>query len=125
MRIVTIIVRVLLGLLLLFSSVSYFFHLFPVPEQTGAMKTFSDGLEASQYIMPLVKSIELICSLAFVSGKFIRLANLVFLPVAVNILLTHIFLAPEGIAIALFVFGANVFLIYRYWDSYRGICTAN
>lgn len=125
MRIATIIVRVLLGLLLLFSSVSYFFHLFPEPELTGDMKTFNEGLAASKYLIPLVKVIELLCGVAFVSGKFIRLANIVFLPVSVNILLTHVFLAPEGLAIAAFVFLANVFLIYRYWDSYKGMLTAN
>lgn len=125
MRIATIIVRVLLGLLLLFSSISYFFHLFPEPQLAGDMKTFNDGLTASKYLIPLVKIIELLAGLAFVSGKFIKLLNLVFLPVSVNIVLTHVFLAPEGLPVALFVFLANVFLIYRYWNSYKGIVSAN
>lgn len=125
MRIATIIVRVLLGLLLLFSSIAYFFHLFPEPELSGDMKTFNEGLAASKYLIPLVKIIELLCGVAFVSGKFIKLANIVFLPVAVNILLTHIFLAPEGLMVAAFVFLANIFLIYRYWDSYKGMLTVN
>nr|WP_294937990.1 DoxX family protein [uncultured Flavobacterium sp.] len=89
------------------------------------MKTFNDGLTASKYLIPLVKIIELLAGLAFVSGKFIKLLNLVFLPVSVNIVLTHVFLAPEGLPVALFVFLANVFLIYRYWNSYKGIVSAN
>lgn len=125
MRIATIIVRVLLGLLLLFSSISYFFHLFPEPQLTGDMKSFNEGLMASKYLIPLVKIIELLSGIAFVSGKFIKLFNIVFLPVSVNILLTHLFLAPEGLLVALFVFLANVFLIYRYWDSYKSVVSVN
>lgn len=121
MKIATIVVRILIGALFLFASIAYFFKLFPQPVLTGNMKTFNEGLAASGYFMNLLKSTELICGLAFVSGYFVRLANLVILPVTVNILLTHIFLAPEGIPTAAFLFLGNVFLIYSHWKSYQDI----
>ncbi len=127
MKIVTIIVRVLIGLLLLFASVSYFYMYFtdsfPKPEMSEDLKMFMDGLEASKYLMPLVKALELLCGLAFVSGKFVKLANIVILPITVNILLVHIFLDPASIPAALFLFLGNLFLIYRNWDSYKNIVT--
>ena len=107
MKIATIIVRSLIGLLLLFASISYFFHLFPEPPLTGDMKTFNDGLKA------------------FVTGKFNRIANIVLMPISVNILFTHICLAPEGIPVAVFLFAGNIFLIYSKWDSYKGLFVAN
>ena len=77
MKIAAIIVRTLMGLLFLFASITYFFKFITPPPAEGAMKVFGDGLEASVYIMPTVKVIELICGLAFVTGRFdfiVRLA---------------------------------------------------
>ena len=124
MKIATIIIRSLLGLLLLFASISYFFHLFPEPVLAGNMKIFNDGINASGYLMPLVKTVELVCGLAFVTGKFNRLANIALLPISINIIFIHICLAPEGIPIAAFLFLGNLFLIYSKWDSYKELFAA-
>lgn len=121
MKIVTIIIRSLLGALFVFASVSYFLDLIPQPVATGNLKIFQDGMAASGYLITLVKSVELICGLAFLSGKFNTLASLVILPISINILLVHIFVAPEGLAMGLFVFLANVFLIYRHWNNYKAL----
>lgn len=125
MKIATIIVRVLIGALLLFASIAYFFHLFPEPVLTGDLKTFNEGLAASHYLMALVKALELICGLAFVSGKFVKLANIVIFPITINIVLTHIFLDLENIPTALFLLLGNLFLIYRNWNHYKNLFTAN
>lgn len=121
MKIATIIIRVLLGLLFLFASVSYFLNLVPQPELAGDMKAFNEGIEAAGYLMPLVKAIELICGLAFVSGFFVPLATVVIFPIAINILGVHIFLAPEGLPVALFVLLATLFLAYVHRDRYKGM----
>jgi putative oxidoreductase len=125
MKIATIIIRSLVGLLLLFASISYFFHLFPEPPLNGNMKTFNDGIKASGYLMPLVKTVELLCGIAFVTGKFNKIANIILMPISINILFVHICLAPEGIPVAVFLFAANIFLIYTKWDSYKGLFVAN
>jgi putative oxidoreductase len=119
MKIAAIIVRTLMGLLFLFASVTYFFKLITPPMPTGAMKTFSAGLEASVYLMPTVKIIELSCGLAFVTGKFVPLASVLIAPIIVNILLVHAFLGHEGLPLAIFLVLANSFLAYCHRDSYR------
>lgn len=122
MRIATIIVRILLGLMFLFASITYFFFMPTPPEiPPGPMKTFNDGLAASGYLMNLVKMLELICGLALVTGFFVPLANLVILPVSVNIFLVHAFIGPEQLPIAAGVLLANLFLIYAYRDRYAGV----
>lgn len=123
MRIATIIIRVLVGLFLLFASVTYFLKSFPVPQMTGNMKTFNDGLAASGYLMPLAKAVELICGLSFVTGKFLKISAIILVPITLNILLINIFMAPEGTPIAAVLFLANLFIIYRNWDSYKGLFT--
>ncbi|AOW10012.1 hypothetical protein [Flavobacterium gilvum] len=121
MRIATIIIRSLIGLLLLFASISYFLHLFPEPPLTGNMKTFNEGIKASGYLMPLVKTIELTCGLSFITGKSNRLTYILLVPISVNIICTHIFLAPEGIPVASFLLLGNIFLLYSKWDNYKGL----
>lgn len=124
MRIAVIIIRILIGLLLLFASITYFFNLIPVPPLTGNMKTFNDGLVASGYLVTLVKIVELTCGLSFITGKFNRLTYILLMPVSVNIMLTNIFLAPEGIPIAAFLFLGNIFLIYSKWSIYKELFRA-
>lgn len=124
MKIATIIIRTLIGLLLLFASIGFFLKLLPEPTTTGDFKAFQLGLVASTYLMPLAKSIELLCGLSFVTGRYITLANILILPITLNILFINFFLTPEGIPVALFIFIGNVFLIYRYWDNYKSLFVA-
>ncbi|GEP50266.1 hypothetical protein FNO01nite_09380 [Flavobacterium noncentrifugens] len=119
MKIATIIVRILLGLMFLFASVTYFFHLMPPPPPPqGNTKVFMDGLNASGYIMDFAKAIELLCGLAFLSGRFVALANVVLFPITINILLINIMHMPEGAPIAVALFVAQLFLFYVYRQKY-------
>jgi putative oxidoreductase len=124
MKIATIIVRTLIGLLLLFASISFFLKLTPEPVTTGDFKAFNVGLVASVYLMPLAKAVELICGLAYVFGRYVTLANLMILPITINILLINAFLAPEALPIGIFVFAGNLFMIYAYWDNYKPLFKA-
>ena len=124
MKIATIIIRVLMGALLLFASVSFFLKLAPEPEVTGNFKAFQVGIIASSYLMPLAKGLELLCGLSYLSGKYVTLANIIILPVTLNILLINLYMTPEGLPIAFFIFFANMFLIYRYWDNYKSLFNA-
>lgn len=119
MKIASIIVRILMGLMFLFASITFLFKLFTPPPMEGAMKVFNDGLEASVYIMPTVKVLELLCGLAFVSGKFVRLAVVVIFPIIVNIVGVHIFIETSGLMVAIPLLLSNLFLAYYYRDSYR------
>lgn len=125
MKITTIIIRTMLGLLFLYTSVSYFFHLTPEPASTGEFKAFQVGIVASMYLLPLAKAIELLCGLSFITGKFMTLANIMIFPVTLNILLINYFLTPENLPIAIFVFVGNLFLIYTHWENYKVLFKAD
>lgn len=124
MKITILVIRTLIGLLLLFTSIGFFLKMLPEPTTTGNFKAFQVGLIASTYLMPLAKSIELLCGLSFVSGRYVTLANILILPITVNILFINFFLTPEGIPLALFMFLGNLFLIYRHWHNYKSLFVA-
>lgn len=123
MKITTIIVRLLIGALLLFASISYFLKLVPEPVTTGDFKAFQLGLVASTYLMPLAKAIELLCGLSFVTNKFVTLSNLIILPITLNILFINYFMMPDGLIIAICLFLGNLFLIYSKWENYKSVFT--
>ncbi len=124
MKIAVIVVRTLIGLMFLFASVTYFLNLVPQPELTGNVKTFMDGIAASIYIMPVVKAFELLCGLAFVSGRFVGLAVVLIFPIALNILLINAFLTPGGLPIVIPLFLGVLFLAYAHRENYESLLAA-
>lgn len=126
MRIANIIVRSIIGLLLIFASATYFLDLVPQPKPEDLPKDiarWNDGAAATVYLMPLVKALELICGLLFLSGFYTALAAIVILPISVNAFLFHAFLAPESIAMAAVLLAGNLFLIYTQRHKYAAIFT--
>ena len=73
---------------------------------------------ASRYLMPTVKVIELVCGLAFVTGRFAPLAAVLIAPIIVNIVLVHAFLGPEGLPTAIFLVVANGIVAWYHRDRY-------
>jgi len=124
MKIATVIIRSLMGLLFVAGAVVYFFKLVATPPLEGAMKIFQEGMEASIYLLPTAKAIELVCGLAFLSGKFVPLATILIAPIIVNIALIHLFLDPKGIPVAIFVVFANAFVAYANRESYKALFKA-
>ena len=121
MKIASIIVRILAGLMFAFASIAFFLKLFDTPEATGSVKIFNDGIAASIYLMPTVKIFELLCALAFLSGRFVPLATVVIFPITLNIFLFHAFLDPSGLLIPALLLIGNLFLAWYYREKYKGL----
>ncbi|MEN0054895.1 MAG: DoxX family membrane protein [Mucilaginibacter sp.] len=118
MKIAVIVVRILVGLMFLFSSVVVLFKLVPQPQLKGDVKVFMDGVNASVYLLPLIKITELICSIALITGRFVTLALVVLFPIMINIVLYHAFLGPENLPIVLALLIGILFLAYAYRRNY-------
>lgn len=124
MKIAIIIVRVALGLMLLFASLFYFFGPPPPAMPEGNIKTFMDGIMATGYLMTLIKITELVCGLLFVIGRYVAFANVAILPVTINIFMVHACIMPDGLPMAAAILLANAFLIYAYRSHYTGVFAA-
>lgn len=124
MKIAVIIVRTLMGLLFLFGSISYFFNLVPTPELSGNVKLFMDGMIATGYMLPLIKAVELVCGVSFVTGRFVPLATILISPIIVNIFLFHAYVDPSGVVVGALLVLGNAFLAYADWGKYRSVLTA-
>jgi putative oxidoreductase len=124
MKIAVIIVRILMGSMFAFASIAFFFKLIPQPELAGSAKIFNDGIAASVYLMPTVKIFELLCAIAFLSGRFVPLATVVILPIMLNILFYHVFVDTSGLPVGVVFMLGNLFLAYSNLDKYKAILAA-
>ena len=121
MKTALIIVRVILGIIYTAFSLAFFFKLMPAQDVTGNTQVFMTGLFATGYIMPVVKLVELLSGLAFLTGRLVPLATVVIFPITLNIFLFHVFLEPGGLVIPTILVIGNVFLALYYRDRYQMI----
>jgi len=117
----TKVVRVLIGLLLLFAGLNKLFGFAPAPEHNEAAGAFMGALVATGYMMPIIAVVEAACGAAFVAGRFVALAAVVLAPISVNIVAFHLFLDPSGMVPALVVGAANVYLLAVNLSKYQDL----
>lgn len=111
MRYIPIIARVLLGFVFFGSGLAGLLNLIPPPANLPEkLQTFMAGLMATTYFFPLLKGTETICGLLLMTGAFVPLALVVLAPITLNILLTHAFLAPDGVILAVVMLVLHLYL---------------
>jgi len=121
MNIVTILARILLGLAFLVFGLNGFLHFIPMGKPpTGLAGDFTKALFVSHYFY-VVAGLQIAGGLLLLAGRFVPLGLTLLGPVVANILLFHIFLAPEGLPIAIAVTVLELFLIARYHRAFAGI----
>lgn len=118
---VTLVARILLGLMLVIFGANKFFSFMPAPEMPEAAGKFMGALADTGYMFPLIAIIEIVCGLLFLIGKKIPLALLIWAPVAVNILLFHIVLAPEGLLMGAITVILTLILFVGYWNKLKTV----
>jgi uncharacterized membrane protein YphA (DoxX/SURF4 family) len=121
MKVATIIVRVLLGLVFVVFGSNIFLHFIPMPPPPpGLLGDFSKALFLSHYLH-VVAVFQIVGGLLLLIGRFVPLGLVLLAPVIVNIDLVHILLDPSGLPMAIVISILLVFLIWRYRDAFRGI----
>lgn len=123
MKIATIIVRVLLGLMFVVFGSNIFLHFLPMTPPTPPPPLavdFSKALMESHYIL-VVGALQVIGGALLLLGRYVPLGLTLLGPVIVNIMLFHIFLDPSGLPIAIVVSALALFLLWRYRTNFAGL----
>jgi putative oxidoreductase len=111
--------RLLLGLILLVMGSNKFFHFLPMPPMEGPPADFMGALIATGYMFPLIAITEISAGAFLLINKWTGLALIFTSILSVNIILFHLALNPEGIAIGAVVAILNVVLIYANWNKFK------
>lgn len=121
MKIVVIIARVLLGLVFVVFGANIFLHFIPQPPMPpGPMKDFATALFVTHYIYP-VGVLQVVGGLLCLIGRYVPLGLTLLGPVIVNIDLTHLLMAPEGLPVAAVVSVLALVVLYGYRSAFAGL----
>jgi putative oxidoreductase len=117
----TKILRIILGLGLLFFGLSKLIHfnIMPTHIYTGEAAIFIDSLSDTGYILKVVGIFEMIIGALLLINKWVPFALLLLAPITVNIFLFHLFLDTPGLIVALVIIVLNAILIYKHWSYYK------
>jgi putative oxidoreductase len=102
MQIPSTITRYLLGLIFLVFGLNGFLHFLPMGTPTGTAAQFFGALYSSGYLK-VIFAFQVAPAVLLLINRYVPLALAVLGPVLVNILCFHIFMAPGGLPLALFV----------------------
>lgn len=127
MRYITILARILMGLVFLVFGLNGFFHFIPQPKDAmpaGAMDFFG-ALMKTHYMIPLIFATQTLAGVLLLLNRFVPLALALIAPVVVNIISFHLFLAPSGIPLAAVVLILELFLAWSYRKAFRPMLAFN
>ncbi|MHB8383788.1 MAG: hypothetical protein ACYDC3_15775 [Candidatus Binataceae bacterium] len=114
MKIATLIVRILLGLVFTVFGLNGFLHFLPTPPMPDAAVHFFGALFATGYMIPMLFATQMIGGILLLIGIFVPFALVILAPVIANIFFFHLFLAPGGLPLALVVVAFELFLAWRF-----------
>ncbi len=123
MKVLTIIARVLLGLIFLVFGSNAFLNFIPMPPPPpGLAGDYTKVFLASGYVY-FIGGLQVIASLLLLIGRFVPLGLTILGGIIVNIWIFHLLMAPEpaGMVPAIVVTILELFLIWRYRDAFKGI----
>jgi putative oxidoreductase len=120
MKTLTVIARVLLGLVFVVLGSNAFFHFMPMPEMTGYPGQFIGSMAATGYLQA-VAAFQVAGGLVLLIGRFVPVGLTLLGPVIVNIFMYHVFMDHSGMPIALVVCALEAFLIWRYRAAFTGV----
>ncbi len=120
-KILTVVARVLLGLMFVVFGSNAFLHFIPVPPLPDTPAGhFLNALFVSHYIYAIAIG-EVLGGLLLLVGRYVPLGLLLLGPVIVNIDLFHIFMDRSGLGIAAVVSVIALFLLWRYRAAFAGL----
>ena len=121
MKVLTIIARVLLGLIFLVFGSNAFLNFIPMPPlPPGLAGDYTKVFLASGYVY-FIGGFQVIAGLLLLIGRFVPLGLTILGGIIVNILIFHILMAPEGLPPGIVVTILELFLVWRYREAFKGI----
>jgi len=121
MKVLTIIARILLGLIFVFFGSNGFLHFLPMPPlPQGVTGEYLHAFFASGYVY-VISGFQVAGGLLLLIGRFVPLGLTILGAIIVNIWAFHLLMAPAGLPPAVVVTILELFLVWSYRDRFAGI----
>ncbi len=115
---VQLVVRLLFGLMLVVFGLNGFLQFLPMPEMNAEAGAFMGALISTKFYFPVVKTIEILAGIAFLTNKKVAFAAIMVLPVMIAAFLFHLGLDIGGIGGAAAGLTFNIVLIVANKEKY-------
>jgi uncharacterized membrane protein YphA (DoxX/SURF4 family) len=113
------VVSVLFGLLLINGGLNKFLNYMPVPDNLPEpLLKDSMALVEIEWLMPLIGFAELLGGLLILFPRTRALGALVVFPVMIGVLFTHVYVAPDGLIIALVIWAIMLWIIFENREKF-------
>jgi putative oxidoreductase len=116
--------RLFVGLVFTTFGLNFFLNFLPMPPPSGRAGAFAGALFAGGYLLPLLKTTEVVAGLLLLGNRFVPLALAMLAPIVVNIVGFHMVLAPGGLALPIAVFLAELYLAWTYRAAFAPMLRA-
>jgi hypothetical protein len=90
----------------------------------GPGGAFIGALVATGYMMPFVKAVEVLAGLLLLANRFVPLALVALTPIVLNIVAFHVFLAPDGMVMAIVLLAFQGYLGWSYRRAFHPMLAA-
>ncbi len=116
---VTMVLRLLLGLILLVFGLNKFLNFLPMPPMEGGAGAFMGALNDTGYMFPLIAITEIVAGALLLLNKWTGLALIFAAIISVNIVLFHLVLDISGTGLAAVVAVLNALVMYGNWGKFK------
>ena len=116
MQSLSIIPRILLGLIFVVFGLNGFFHFLKVPAVPVSAQNYLSCLFSAPYFLYLVKGSEVFFGFLLLWGLWIGFALVGLAPIVINIFLFHFFLDPDGVQVGGVILGVWGILFATNWS---------
>jgi putative oxidoreductase len=121
MKTLTLILRLLLGLVFVVFGLNGFLHFIPNMPMPSPATAFFGALFATGYMVPLIFATQVIGGALLLLGFAVPFALTLLAPLIVNIFCFHLYLAPGGLPVAIVVSLIELFLAFSYRAAFASL----
>src|SRR6056297_1590154 len=118
-KIVIQILRIFLAALLLVFSLNGFIGFLPMPVPPESAAEFLRAMSEAGFVFPVLYGIELVLGVFLLLNYYTPFVLIAFVPIALSILLYHLFLDPLGGVAGYLTVGIGIILLWAYFDYYK------
>mgnify|MGYP003289577487 CR=1 FL=1 len=123
-RILTAIVRILLGLMFLVFGLNGFLNFMPAPnDMPQEILNVVGALTQAGYIT-VVSGAEVLVAVMLLANRFVPLALVLLAPIVVGIITFHVAMAPATIGPGIVVLLMELYLVWAYRSAFRPMLRA-